>query len=264
LSSVRRRETPGVVSLITAPGLHDGMTDTGWEGVLWDVGGVIVDLKSIRNGYAEFVGKLAGAHGLDPGTALEAWKGELGDYFAGTEGSEYRPAREGYVRATESLLADVEHPPESEEWWPHFREVAAANVRPEPGAIEVVEALDDAGLYQGVLSDVDTDEALSMFEAFGIRERFEHVTTSEEVGYRKPDPRMFETATERLREAGVDPARTLMVGDRYRHDVEGGREAGLVPVGYGEGAHGPAAEIEIRDLRELLDIVGVTAAEDGD
>jgi putative hydrolase of the HAD superfamily len=48
-----------------------------------------------------------------------------------------------------------------------------------------------------------------------------------------------------------------MVGDRYRHDVEGASEAGLVPVAYGEDAHGPAAEFEIRDLRELLEVVGV-------
>jgi putative hydrolase of the HAD superfamily len=233
------------------------MTDTEYEGVLWDIGGVVVELKSIRDGYAAFVGELADEHGLDRETALEAWKGELGDYFAGTEGSEYRPAREGYVRATESLLKGVDDPPAFEEWWSRFREVAAANVRTEPGAVDVIEALDDAGLYLGVLSDVDTEEALSMFEAFGIRERFDHVTTSEEVGYRKPDPRMFETATDRLRNAGIDPSRTLMVGDRYRHDVEGASEAGLVPVAYGEDAHGPAAEFEIRDLRELLEVVGV-------
>ena len=237
------------------------MTDTEYEGVLWDIGGVIVELRSIREGYAAFVDELAEEHDLDHERALDAWKDELGDYFAGTEGSEYRPAREGYVRATESLLERVEDPPAFEEWWSRFREVAAANVRTEPGAVEVIEALDGAGFYLGVLSDVDTGEALNMFDAFGIRERFDGVTTSEEVGYRKPDARMFETAKDRLREAGVDPARTLMVGDRYRHDVEGAREAGLVPVAYGEDAHGPAAEFEILDLRELLDIVGVP--EDG-
>jgi putative hydrolase of the HAD superfamily len=229
------------------------MTDTEYEGVLWDIGGVIVELRSIRDGYAAFVGGLAREHDLDPEAALEAWKTELGSYFAGTEGSEYRPAREGYVRATESLF---EEPPAVDAWWPRFREAAAANVRTEPGAVDVLAALDDVGLYLGVLSDVDTAEALAMFEAVGVRERFDHVTTSEEVGYRKPDRRMFETAKERLREAGIDPARTLMVGDRYRHDVEGARDAGLVPVGYGTDAHGPAAAYEIRDLRELLDIVG--------
>ena len=240
------------------------MTDAEWEGVLWDIGGVVVELESIRDGYAEFVGDLAREHGLDPEATLEAWKGELGDYFAGTEGSEYRTAREGYVRATESLLEAVEEPPKREKWWSRFREAADANVRPVPGAVDVIRTLDDAGVYLGVLSDVDTEEALAMFDSFGIREHFDDVTTSEDVGYRKPDPRMFTVAKDRLREAGVDPARTLMVGDRYRHDVEGAREAGLVPVAYGEDASGPAAEFEIRDLRELLDIVGVPRRERSD
>jgi hypothetical protein len=48
-----------------------------------------------------------------------------------------------------------------------------------------------------------------------------------------------------------------MVGDRYRHDIEGAREAGLVPVDYGSDAHG-AAEYESHALREPLDVVDVS------
>jgi len=96
-----------------------------------------------------------------------------------------------------------------------------------------------------------------MLGSFGVRDAFDAVTTSEEVGYTKPDRRMFEDAISKLRANGVAPDRALMVGDRYRHDVEGSAEVGLTPVAYGEDAFGPAAEHEITDLAAVLDIVGV-------
>lgn len=225
-----------------------------YEAVLWDVGGVVVELKSIREGYAAFVHDLARENDLDPERALEAWKDALGEHFRQREGTEYETAREGYRKATESLLDDS---PDESEWWPALQRHVRATVRTEPGAVEVIRALDDAGLYLGIVSDVDDPELENMLDGFDLRRHFDDVTTSEAVGYRKPDQRMFETAISKVREAGLDPSRTLMVGDRYRHDVEAAAAAGLVPVGYRADAHGPAAAHEIRDLRELLDLVGL-------
>ena len=48
--------------------------------------------------------------------------------------------------------------------------------------------------------------------------------TSAEAGYRKPHPRIFEIAVERL---NVPPHRALFVGDSYEDDVTGARNAGL-------------------------------------
>jgi putative hydrolase of the HAD superfamily len=225
-----------------------------YEAVLWDVGGVIIELKSIREGYAAFVGELAERHGLDPETALSTWREVLGEHFRSREGTVYETAHEGYRKATHALFDD---PPAEEEWLPLLEEYTRSSVRTEPGVLEVLRALDDAGFYLGVVSDVDDHELERLFEGFDLGRHFDDVTTSEAVGYRKPDPRMFETAVGKLREAGYVPDETLMVGDRYRHDVEGAREAGLVPVGYRADAHGEAAAYEITDHRELLDIVGL-------
>jgi putative hydrolase of the HAD superfamily len=224
--------------------------DREYDVVLWDIGGVLVDLKSVRAGYAAFVAELADEHGLDAETALETWRTTLGEHFKGREGTEYRTAREGYRKATAALF-DGDPP---DDWEERFAEATDATLEAEEGAVETVKALADAGVRQVIVSDIDTREAENMLESFGIRERFDHVTTSEDVGHTKPDERMFRDA---LEATGADPDRTLMVGDRHTHDVAGAAALGIATAGYGEKGWGPEAEHEISDLPELLDIVGV-------
>lgn len=224
---------------------------TEYEAVFWDIGGVLVELQSVREGYATFVAELAERHDLAVEEPLETWTDVLGEHFRSREGTEYRTAAEGYRKATRALFDDLL--PESE-WRPLFDTATTATLRSEPGAVETVQALDDAGVYQGVVSDIDTREAESMLTEFSIRECFDHLTTSEAVGYTKPDRRMFETALEKTSvpaEAGV------MVGDRYDHDVAGASAVGLDGVAYGEDAAGPEADHEVDDLRAVLDVVGV-------
>lgn len=224
--------------------------DRRYEAVFWDIGGVLVNLRSVREGYAAFVDELAATHDLDPEAALETWKTTLGEYFHGRDGTAYRPAREGYRRATAALFEG--DPPA--DWEATFERASSETLRAEADAVETVQALADAGVTQAIVSDIDTREAESMLEAFGIRDHFAHLTTSEAVGYTKPDARMFRDAVDGT---GVAPAAALMVGDRYEHDVVGATDVGLAAAGYGQDAWGPEATHELEDLRALRDVVGL-------
>ena len=221
-----------------------------YEAVFWDIGGVIVELASVREGYAAFVAGLADTHGLDAEPALETWKTTLGEHFRGREGTEYRTAHEGYRKATAALFDG--DPPDG--WRDRLDRATSATLRAEAGAIETVERLADAGVRQAIVSDIDTREAEDMLASFGVRGQFEHVTTSGAVGYTKPDERTFRDA---LSATGLDPGDVLMVGDRYDHDVVGAAAVGIDAAGYGEDAWGPNATYEMTDLRALLDAVGV-------
>lgn len=225
--------------------------DHRYDGVLWDLGGVVVDLASVREGHAAFVADLADRHEPDVDDPLATWREALGAYFREREGTTYRTAAAGYRRATAALYED---PPPESAWRPLFEEVTRATLRPEPGAVETLRLLDGAGCYQAVVSDVDTAEAEGMLGTFGVRDCFAALTTSEAVGYTKPDARMFETA---LSKAPVSADRLVMVGDRYEHDVKGASAAGIDAVAYGADATGPAADHGIDDLRELPGVVGV-------
>lgn len=83
-----------------------------------------------------------------------------------------------------------------------------------------------------------------------IREWIHGIVISQEAGFAKPDPRLFEIALD-----GVAPADALMIGDGIRSDVLGANRAGIDVCWYNPGGKPlPAemhAEYEIRDLREI-------------
>jgi len=104
-----------------------------------------------------------------------------------------------------------------------------------------------------------TPTARGVLEREGIIDLFETIVVSDEIGWRKPLPVIFETALNRL---GVSPAEAVHVGDRADADVAGAhgcgmhaiwinRDAAVLPSGIKPPQH------EIRDLGELAHILGV-------
>ncbi len=95
------------------------------------------------------------------------------------------------------------------------------------------------------------DEVLRREELQG---RFDGSRTADETAG-KPHPRMLR---ELMREFGVDPERTLMIGDTT-HDLQMALNAGCASVGVSYGAHEPDAFHELRprhvahSVRELHD-----------
>ncbi|WP_226480211.1 HAD family hydrolase [Natrinema amylolyticum] len=228
----------------------DGSTDTEWEAVFWDIGGVILALDSVQGAHAEFIAELCERHEVDATLeeAIETWRTTVGNYFREREGTEFRSARDGYHLGVEAIAGE-EIP--CEEWEPRFDEIVRDSIKPIPGAPETIERLADRDLHVGVISDVDDAEGRAMLERFGVREHFDSITTSEEVGRTKPDPAMFETALEK---ADVSPERSLMIGDRYDHDVKGAADMGMHGVAFGA-EDGPAVSYRIESPAEVLEIV---------
>lgn len=228
------------------------MTQHDIEAVFWDIGGVILRMESARTGHRAFVEWLVSEYETDypAEEALLTWRETLGEYFDERTGTEFRASREGYRRAVDAVLAeDIRE----SEWRDQFEQIHTEHAESNPDAVETIEILADTPLHIGVLSDVDHEEGKRLLEGFDLFDQFDSFTTSEEVGKTKPDPAMFETALEK---ADVEPTAAMMVGDRYSHDMQGGRQAGLRTVGYGTDA-GPAVDYQIRNLREVLTILDV-------
>src|SRR5690606_28546517 len=58
----------------------------------------------------------------------------------------------------------------------------------------------------------------------GIKKYFSTITTSEEVGSKKPHPVIFENA---LKKACVSPQKSIMIGDSFEADIIGAKNAGM-------------------------------------
>lgn len=214
------------------------------DATFFDIGGVLLDSASVRRAHERFIADLRDEYDLDSENALETWREEVGAHFREREGTEFRSARAGYERAIDALGVEGE-------WEPLFERALAETIEPNPGAVEVVGELSEREIHLGVISDVDTAEGRRILATFDVLEEFDSITTSEEVGRTKPDPAMFETA---LRKSETVPERSLMVGDRYRHDMAGAKDVGMVTAAYGA-EEGPAVDHRLTDLREVLDLV---------
>ena len=62
------------------------------------------------------------------------------------------------------------------------------------------------------------------FDRSGLRDCFAHIVLSEEVGYQKPNPRIYEEA---LRMNGLSAEDVVMIGDSWNSDIQGAINAGI-------------------------------------
>jgi HAD superfamily hydrolase (TIGR01509 family) len=95
------------------------------------------------------------------------------------------------------------------------------------GALAALQALCARGYTLAVVSNTMRTpgaQLRQLLEKFRLLSCFKHATFSDEVGIRKPDPRIFHLTLEAV---GGEPATAIHVGDDTILDVEGGRAAGM-------------------------------------
>lgn len=91
--------------------------------------------------------------------------------------------------------------------------------------------LDELGRHYrlGVVTDGQTAYARPELDELGLLDHFDRIVVSGDLGFRKPDRRMFDIA---LRALQVAPEHAVYVGNDTFRDVHGARQAGLHTVLY--------------------------------
>ncbi len=99
----------------------------------------------------------------------------------------------------------------------------------EDGVPNMLRRFTDDGLKLGIISNtfVPGEVLDKHLGTEGLLDFFPTRIYSCNVGRRKPHPRIF---TEAVRQAGLNPPRTLFVGDLLRQDVSGANRAGMISV----------------------------------
>ncbi|WP_042701706.1 TIGR02253 family HAD-type hydrolase [Thermococcus sp. PK] len=123
-------------------------------------------------------------------------------------------------------------------------------------AIETLKTLRANGYHVGLITDSDNDYLKAQLEALGILELFDSITTSEEAGFYKPHPRIFELALEK---ANVKGEEAIYVGDNPLKDCVGARQVDMVSVLLDKNGNKKElwgeCEFVISDLREIVVII---------
>jgi len=199
-----------------------------FDAVLFDAGGVLWDLKpSQEDLFAEALRK----HGVafdrtELRKAMNKADRLMDDEFARLDGRdesgfwrsydgivldelEVRVDVDGFAMGLSSGMRDIVAKVES---WVPF-----------PDAVPALEAVRRRGLRTGMVSNA-TELARRVLKNLDMEKHFDFVVISDEVGVRKPDPRIFGIALEL---AGTVPSRALFLGDKPSTDIAGATRAGL-------------------------------------
>jgi putative hydrolase of the HAD superfamily len=127
-----------------------------------------------------------------------------------------------------------------------------------PGVRETIPQLAVEGYRLGIISDTSLTPGRVLKDFLrndGLLDCFSVLTFSDETGFPKPDPRMFELTLAGL---GARPAEAAHVGDTPRTDIAGAQALGMTTIrcaGAVDQDGGPEADFVIRDHREIPGIL---------
>ncbi len=165
--------------------------------------------------------------------------------------------REVYFPEMIELWNWENHPP-MEELFDSFNYDFGKHIVMLPGAIDVLNKIKEKGYKLGCITNGVSSLQNIKLDTAGIRDMFDVVVVSGDIGIYKPDRRIFDEA---IRRAGVKNEEALFVGDHPVNDIEGALSADMqvVRMNYGDfkgkglGKAGVTAEIE--KITDLLDLI---------
>jgi putative hydrolase of the HAD superfamily len=143
-----------------------------------------------------------------------------------------------------------------------LRQLDQAQMAAYPEAAATLRSLRSSGLAIGVCSNWGW-ELDAYLQDVGLLGLVDSTTTSAKAGSRKPNPGIYACSTEAL---GIDPNRTVFVGDSWEPDVRGPRRLGMaaIHVWRSQERDGQVAPVlepgdhRVAELTGVLPIVGVS------
>ena len=96
-----------------------------------------------------------------------------------------------------------------------------------PGAKETLEILHERGVRLALITNGDSAGQNAKIDRFQLRPYFEHTFVEGEVGFGKPEPRIYQLAMDKL---NVTPQEVWMVGDNLEWEIGVPQQLGIYGV----------------------------------
>jgi len=121
----------------------------------------------------------------------------------------------------------VDQPQLAEAMAHRYRDRREARMRPFPGAVETLQRLRSTGTRLGMVTNGTSADQRAKIERFALAPYFDHILIEGELGFGKPDERVYRTALQALNARAED---TWFVGDNLEWDVAAPQRVGLYGV----------------------------------
>jgi putative hydrolase of the HAD superfamily len=201
------------------------------RGVLFDIDDTLVNLE-----YAMTTALRAASEHLLPDLDMAGWE-KFGRIFTHETTHYYDRYLAGEVSFDEQRLlrgraalghfgVELVDGEESLAWLSQYARLQPAYVRPFPDVVPLLDALDEAGIPYGAVSNNVHDYQRAKLDGAGLS-RVRTLVGTDTVGVPKPDPAIY---LEGVRLLGTNPAETIYIGDNRVIDAEGADAAGLLGV----------------------------------
>jgi beta-phosphoglucomutase family hydrolase len=140
-----------------------------------------------------------------------------------------------------------------------FRRIIGKDIKPLPGALELLGQLHDRGIKMAIASSTVIENIHLIVGSLGIENYFEAIITGHDVTKGKPSPQVFLKAAQKL---GVNPANSIVFEDAVA-GVKAAKRAGMHCVAI-TSTHSreklaeadlvvdSLAEVSVKDLEKLL------------
>jgi beta-phosphoglucomutase family hydrolase len=183
------------------------MTDGRLEAVLWDLDGVIADTGIYH---------------------YQAWLdvfGKRGVTFTEEQFMHHFGQRHDTIIRTAlgSKISTEEFNAITMEKQENYRRRVTGNIRPLPGAIELIRSLNQQGIKTAIASSAPPENIDIIIRGLGIEDYFQAIARGTEVDEGKPSPQVFLLAAEKL---GVEPGSCVVIEDAIA-GVDAARSAGM-------------------------------------
>lgn len=129
-----------------------------------------------------------------------------------------------------------------------YDKLEEASLRLFPGVTNLLRLLIGNRTKMGVVTNGDAFRQWKKLVVLGIADLFDAVVISEVAQVKKPDPKIYRIALDRL---DAEPSKSVFIGDRPDLDVKGAKEGGMFTIRVLQGREAgrrPADESEVPDL----------------
>lgn len=224
------------------------------EAILFDLDDTILNSRTAQiNAILEFKAKHKVFQSINDEEFINKWdiimKAKYEKYLKGE--ITFQELRKERIKTMFSVYDIRITDSEAEKIFDSYQEIYEKNWKTFDDAEEVLDEL-KAKYKLAIVSNGNSMQQRKKIRLTGLDKYFTNIFISSEVGYVKPQKEIFLKACEAI---NVKPENTVMIGDKYKVDIEGSIKAGLNAIWVNRKNEKIDYKWRIKELKELKEIL---------